>query len=66
MSFFMLKIMRGKIMTMALNLEQQYMLMKYCNEYLIDSGIALENEELKKNLINGNYKKVKEIFINEF
>ncbi len=51
---------------MALNLEQQYMLMKYCNEYLIDSGIALENEELKKNLINGNYKKVKEIIINEF
>lgn len=51
---------------MALSLEQQFMLMRYCNEYLIDSGIALEHEELKKNLINGNYKKVKEIFINEF
>jgi len=51
---------------MALNSEQQFMLMRYCNEYVIDSRIALENEELKKNLINGNYKKVKEIFINEF
>ena len=51
---------------MALNLEQQFMLMRYCNEYLIDSEIALEHEELNKNLINGNYKKVKEIFINEF
>ena len=40
--------------------------MSICGEYLIDVGIALENDELREALKNGDDEKVKDILKNDF